>query len=278
MATKKLQILDSLIKQPDWNQTDETKSDYIKNKPKTFVRCDRDSLWTPLNEGTVVTTDYGFRYASSEPISSRIVLSGTFSIREGSELSWLGSQCGGSYAIGDNSFEVLFNLNGAMRVYGSYNGLLDPVLFNATGFSFEDLYGDREFNGTSLTEIGVESFTITSFQSYQHVHSDIEVGISLSSNITVDNVLSETSENPVQNKVITAALSKIPDATNVQSDWSESNTESGAYIKNKPDIKSGGAEKSIVIGQGDATGKYSIAGGTNDKNWRFSWRPIFSNR
>ena len=36
MATKKIQIINgaSIIPQSDWNQTDETKSDYIKNKPK----------------------------------------------------------------------------------------------------------------------------------------------------------------------------------------------------------------------------------------------------
>lgn len=34
MATKKLQIIDSIIKQPDWNQADETANDFIKNKPE----------------------------------------------------------------------------------------------------------------------------------------------------------------------------------------------------------------------------------------------------
>lgn len=36
MSTKKIQIINgaSIIPQSDWNQTDETKSDYIKNKPK----------------------------------------------------------------------------------------------------------------------------------------------------------------------------------------------------------------------------------------------------
>lgn len=33
MATKKLQIVDSITKQADWNQTDETQKDFIKNKP-----------------------------------------------------------------------------------------------------------------------------------------------------------------------------------------------------------------------------------------------------
>lgn len=33
MKTRKIQIVNSLVPQPDWGQTDETKTDYIKNKP-----------------------------------------------------------------------------------------------------------------------------------------------------------------------------------------------------------------------------------------------------
>jgi hypothetical protein len=40
MATKKLQILDSIIKQPDWNQADETANDFIKNKPEMATEDD----------------------------------------------------------------------------------------------------------------------------------------------------------------------------------------------------------------------------------------------
>jgi hypothetical protein len=51
MSTKKIQILDSLTTQPDWDQTDETKSDYIKNKPlNKFAQMDTDIQ--TLNEKT----------------------------------------------------------------------------------------------------------------------------------------------------------------------------------------------------------------------------------
>lgn len=33
MPTKRLQIVDSITKQADWNQNDETQKDYIRNKP-----------------------------------------------------------------------------------------------------------------------------------------------------------------------------------------------------------------------------------------------------
>lgn len=50
----------------------------------------------------------------------------------------------------------------------------------------------------------------------------------------------------------------------VQPDWDLDNDQSHAYIKNKIPIKNGTGENAIIIGNGDATGEYSIAGGTND--------------
>ena len=44
MATKKLQILDSVTKQADWNQTDRMQSDYIKNKPTSLADFESDAM------------------------------------------------------------------------------------------------------------------------------------------------------------------------------------------------------------------------------------------
>lgn len=56
------------------------------------------------------------------------------------------------------------------------------------------------------------------------------------------------------------------EAGDVQPNWNETNTSNNAYIQNKPNIKNGDGANSILIGEGDANGKYSIAGGTNDKD------------
>ena len=53
---------------------------------------------------------------------------------------------------------------------------------------------------------------------------------------------------------------------NVQSDWNESTETSDAFIKNKPSVKAGTGEDSLVIGDGDAQGKNSAAGGSNDSD------------
>lgn len=70
--------------------------------------------------------------------------------------------------------------------------------------------------------------------------------------IVVDSRLSTTSENPVQNKVVTAALSELEERVydivengstsgggsleQVQSDWEQTDTTKVDYIKNKPDF------------------------------------------
>lgn len=67
MATKKLQILDSITKQADWNQTDETQKDYIKNKPNEAEALElvvRMGLTSPAiaNDGSLYTDKNGMVY------------------------------------------------------------------------------------------------------------------------------------------------------------------------------------------------------------------------
>lgn len=61
------------------------------------------------------------------------------------------------------------------------------------------------------------------------------------SNVTidVDDEMSDTSENVVQNKVIKSYIDdKFANTNKVQSDWNESDTSSEAFILNKPIIPS----------------------------------------
>ena len=57
-----------------------------------------------------------------------------------------------------------------------------------------------------------------------------DTGVSVDSSITVDSELSDTSENPVQNKVIKSALDKLV----LQSDWNQNDAAQPDYIKNRP--------------------------------------------
>lgn len=73
---------------------------------------------------------------------------------------------------------------------------------------------------------------------------------------------------------------KAPLVHNHEIDWENKTTTDDGYIANKPMIQQGEKENAIVMGQGDAKGQYSIAGGTNDtslvKNMMGSWASLTS--
>lgn len=50
-----------------------------------------------------------------------------------------------------------------------------------------------------------------------------------------------------------------------QGDWNQNDSTKCDFIKNKPSIKKGDGEGSLVINEGNATGDFSIAGGTTNK-------------
>lgn len=117
----------------------------------------------------------------------------------------------------------------------------------------------------------------------------------ISEQIAVDDALSDTSTNPVQNKVVNVAISNLntlvgdtavseqinqafvdhtsshapSDAeANVQSNWNENSDTSDAYILNKPSIAAGGGTSSIIEGDvstNTAAGDYAHAEGTEAK-------------
>lgn len=116
-------------------------------------------------------------------------------------------------------------------------------------------------NGEDLIIDSSRKVNITVPTKLSELENDLGLEGGTGSNITVDSELSDTSENPVQNKVIKEVLDEKVDKidgkdlstndytnidkeklstiaegaeVNVQSDWNETDTTSDAYIKNKP--------------------------------------------
>ena len=69
-----------------------------------------------------------------------------------------------------------------------------------------------------------------------------DTGVSVDSSITVDSELSDTSENPVQNKVIKSTLDKLV----LQSDWNQNDATQPDYVKNRPFYTGGTVETTFV--------------------------------
>lgn len=58
MASKKIQVVGLDIPQADWNQTDDTKSDYIQNKPVVPTEQDIISLIGEYGNDTQIQSDW----------------------------------------------------------------------------------------------------------------------------------------------------------------------------------------------------------------------------
>ena len=64
---KKLQIVGNFhIPQADWNQTDETKNDYIKNKPRIATDDEVMTLLRSYNIITLIVDSTGYVYLDKD--------------------------------------------------------------------------------------------------------------------------------------------------------------------------------------------------------------------
>ena len=138
-------------------------------------------------------------------------------------------------------------------------GILEIQGKDANGKSLILPEGSKIYIGESHFQGGEELFTKENISNMGFIANDVVAGTQLG--------LVKNGGNVVINPdgTMTAPENAGGDA-NVQSDWNESIQTSDAFIKNKPLIKNGNGKKSIVIGDGEATGDYSVAGGTNDKD------------
>ena len=87
-------------------------------------------------------------------------------------------------------------------------------------------------NGETLTEIGDSIRNVDKSLSEMTPTEMAEEIKRLT--VTIDSELSNTSTNPLQNKVITEELKKIKELGETQSDWNINDNTSPSYIKNRP--------------------------------------------
>lgn len=73
-----------------------------------------------------------------------------------------------------------------------------------------------------------------------------------------------TVSTEIGKKANQSALDELAEQVAIQPDWNSEEVSSLSYIKNKPSVSNGAGTKSIVFNDGEATGAYSMAGGTTD--------------
>ena len=129
MSTKKIQILNgaSIIPQSDWNQADDTKVDYIKNKPTIY-----DTEWqTGTSNLSNVTVQYK---KNGNLVTVRFSGSPSSSISTGTKIGSV------PYACGDiNSY---LGTHFAVGTWGS--GIYDIQMRGTDIYFYQMLYGTND--------------------------------------------------------------------------------------------------------------------------------------
>lgn len=237
--------------------------------------------WDGDTAGLAVSSDNSsYKVSDLKPSSSEVV-GGKLTFRNGSVVEITPDVIEGqAYIISIYYGSVLINTsNGNAGDYSLNVTLPEPGIYfkknsynQLVSFSYGDetiYYLDEKFIPDTIARV-----------------SDI------SEQIAVDDALSDTSTNPVQNKVVNVAISNLntlvgdtavseqinqafvdhtsshapSDAeANVQSNWNENSDTSDAYILNKPSIAAGGGTSSIIEGDvstNTAAGDYAHAEGT----------------
>lgn len=146
---------------PDWNQTDETKADYIKNKPCALLLLDAD-----INETFTITpngspSNDGFFYASSDEKLLGLVVGNSYKVRlkvtkdedviYNKEFDVEASQWATDARITIEPDDVdidQLTISDSM-VYGVEN-----LVLNSLPIASCDIYADVEFDKIEITVIG----------------------------------------------------------------------------------------------------------------------------
>ena len=175
MSTKKIQILNgaSIVPKSDWNQTDETKADYIKNKPTL----------------------------------------GAISIKDTIEKTDLSSDIQATLDKADTAVQSIDGLATETYVDNKVAGVVNsaPETLDTLNELAAALGNDANFATTVTTQIGSKVDKIDGKGLSTNDYTDDEKtklsGIENGANKTVvDTALSTSSTNPVQNKVVNTAI------------------------------------------------------------------------
>lgn len=200
--------------QADWNQTDTSAVDYIKNKPVIPSGVIVDQTYDPTSanaqSGTAVAG--ALSNVNEVPASSSSDEGKVLTVDSNGDPTWAAAQApisaGNGISISSNTVSakvdgttVVFNVNGELSATASGGGV-----------------SDVEVNGTSVVNAqGVAEVTVPTVPTLKELVAG--------SNITIT--------EGANNVTIAATAS-----TQVQSNWNESDVSSPAYIQNKPSIPS----------------------------------------
>ena len=221
--------------QPDWNETDNTKMDYIKNKPT--IPSKTSDLTNDSNY--VTTSDMSTALSSKQDT----LVSGT-NIKTINNTSLLGS---GNISVGGGASGI----QGVTLLAGVY-GVDARISSNyKAGISLYPATFTARYDPTSnrvLTEAALDDYTkttdlatVATSGSYSDLSNKPSIPTKTSDLTNDSNFVVDASYVHTDNNYTTTEKNKLSGIAsgaevNVQSDWNETSSSSDAYIKNKPTI------------------------------------------
>lgn len=242
--------------QSDWNQTDDTQVDYIKNKPDLDIYVTHDELIEAVSAVTGIG-DYGQFYATA--VSGAATMARTKGTIEVTNDGKIKLKKGGSYHV---TVRGRYNQTTPNNVYGviSYieyitnnniNINVDKSITESQYFEISyDLYKLNSDSNYYVFFSGLEG-TVNDLFIEIHAIGSVGAGVSGGAGTEYDagwgiqilnNVISVDptifNDYVTENELATAiqsVVTAIP-AAQVQSDWNQTNSAQPDYIKNKPNL------------------------------------------
>lgn len=153
MSTKKIQIVGGIVPQPDWNQTDETKADYIKNKPEKATIIDETSTDKQYTTAKLVY-DYLSQYKHINTITEDTMI---YQLNDG--IYYIDSSTSANIFFSDDGYSLIDGL-----LFVKYMESFNTYQWMTIGLNSEWVYGcytgvteyDSEHNLWYCTYSGIE--------------------------------------------------------------------------------------------------------------------------
>lgn len=219
------------VAQPDWNQTDETKADYIKNKPNVNLSeyAKKDEVY---ETSSFAWTDFEY-FADGADGFIGTVNADSIIIKHTEEREYVQIVCR------DNTlgFTASVSGSGMLRINGAYRQYEDETFTIPPTYLINDLffYGAyTEWTFTDMVKYSVRDVSELKAQ-IDDINSALEIKVD-----KVEGKGLSTNDYTDDEKTKLANIAEGAEV-NIQADWNQTDTTQNDYIKNKPTHVTGGA-------------------------------------
>lgn len=244
--------------QSDWNQSDSTQVDYIKNKPTNVSSFNNDAGYLTEHQSL---SNYYTKSETDDLLDDKADISDLATVATSGDYNDLTNKP----TIPSAQVNSDWNATSGVAQILNKPDIPSVSQVNNTGTSIT--VGSTSYNivTTNSPSGNANTYTAPSWSAMDNVYSELDfrthvddtsIGVNTDDELYVKSLSADKLTNGTNNKVFTASeqtkLAGIAAGAevNVQSDWNETNTSNDAFIKNKPTIPD---DSNLVHKTGDET-------------------------